>query len=186
MQTSIDRVLDAQHVKRWSLCGASAESNVASHSFNVAALSVAIWQRVFPDDVAGKHNICYMAMLHDIAEVFTGDVPTPTKTAMKAKGVDINHLFEEQGEEMAVSGDAKTIMKLADLIDNWYFISQHGVGIRARIATNEVRDRLIRAIGEASPRIREEAMWVLDYVEMRRSEYEERERAQKAVQRFAV
>lgn len=178
MRTSIDRAMDAQHVKRWSLCALTADSNVASHSFNVAILSVAIYQRVFPDDVAGMHNICYMAMLHDIEEVFTGDIPTPTKTLMRDNGVCPRALFGEY-EEFAIAPDAKTVMKLADLIDNWYFISQHGVGVRARIATNEVRDRLIRAISDAPPGIRDSAMWVLDYVENRRSEYEKREHAAK-------
>lgn len=160
MKTPIVNVLDAQHVKRWSLVGTTAESNVASHSFNVAVLAMEIAKRMSYTPF-GLMGICYNALLHDIAEVFTGDVPTPTKTAMKNKGVNFNELFYNYEDDVMVGNDTRAIVKLADLIDNWYFIDQHGAGARARIAASEVRGRLDAAIDGAPPDMASAARGVL-------------------------
>lgn len=170
MKIAIDRVLDSQHVKRWSLVATTAESNVASHSFNVAAIAMAIYQRIPGATDFGAHSICYHAMLHDVDEVFTGDIPTPTKTAMRAAGVEPNKLFAGQGSNSVIPPHMKPLIKIADLIDNWHFINQHGVGDRARIAVDEVRGRLEGAIDVAPSDLQSAARWVLDHVENRRSD----------------
>lgn len=176
MRTSPDRALDAQHVKRWSLVATTAESTVASHSFNVAVLAMAMCKKMYNTLDIDIKDVCYHAILHDIDEVFTGDIPTPTKVAMREQGVEPNALFS--GQEVSMPGDkVRAIVKMADLIDNWYFISQHGSGARARVAAAEVRRRLDEAIDGASIDLRDAALWTIDYVENRRSEQpEERKR----------
>jgi len=176
MNTTVDRALDAQHVKRWSMVATTAESNVASHSFNVAVIAMAIRSKMFNTNHFSAAEVCYHALLHDIDEVFTGDIPTTTKEAMRHQGVEPNALFE--GQEVTNPPEhIRAIIKLADLIDNWRFISQHGAGARAAIAAAEVRERLVAAIDAAPDDLRQAASWVLDYVENRRSEQpEERER----------
>lgn len=174
MKTSIDRALDSQHVKRWSLVATTAESNVASHSFNVAVIAIAIYQMLPGATPFGAHSISYYAILHDIDEVFTGDIPTPTKTAMRAAGVEPNSLFTGQEANSPMPAEMKALLKIADLIDNWHFINQHGAGVRARIAADEVRGRLDAAIDAASSDLQTASRWVLDYVENRRSEQGDR------------
>lgn len=179
MNTSIDRALDAQHVKRWSLVATTAESNVASHSFNVAVIAIAIWQRMFNKIGISKEQVCYYALLHDIDEVFTGDIPTPTKQAMRRQGVEPNDLFDGQ-ERADIPNKIRDIIKMADLIDNYVFISQHGAGVRAAGAAVEVRGRLADALGGASPDLGRAARETLDYIERRKSEDpEERERLER-------
>jgi len=184
MNTTIDRALDAQHVKRWSLVATTAESNVASHSFNVAVIAMAIRKKMFNTIHFTDAELCYHALLHDIDEVFTGDIPTPTKQAMRFQGVEPNALFE--GQEVTCPPDhLRAIIKLADLIDNWHFISQHGAGARAAIAAADVRERLVEAIDGAPNDLRQAASWVLDYVENRRSEQpDERKRLEAEAKRL--
>jgi 5'-deoxynucleotidase YfbR-like HD superfamily hydrolase len=176
MKTPIDRALDAQHVKRWSLVATTAESNVASHSFNVAVIAMAIRDRMFNTIDIDRRDVCYHALLHDIDEVFTGDIPTPTKMAMRAQGVEPNALFE--GQEVSNPSDKiRAIIKIADLIDNATFISQHGAGVRAAGAASEVEGRLRTALDGASPDLARAGREVLAYIAERRSEHpEERKR----------
>ena len=116
MRTSPDRAYDAQHVKRWSLVATTAESTVASHSFNVAVLAMAIRKQMRNTIDIDVKDVCYYAILHDIDEVFTGDIPTPTKTAMRAQGVEPNTLFP--GQEVAEPTDkVRAVVKMADLIE---------------------------------------------------------------------
>ena len=165
MKTPISNVLDAQHVKRWSLVATTAESNVASHSFNVAMIAMSIAQRMAWTPF-GVMSICYNALMHDIAEVFTGDVPTPTKIAMKQRGVDFNSLFHNH-EDSIMDNETLAIVKLADLIDNWYFIREHGSGVRARLAIDEVRGRLDAALDGAYPEMAGAARAVIRELEER-------------------
>ncbi len=176
MKTPIDRALDAQHVKRWSLVATTAESNVASHSFNVAVIAMAIRDQMKNTIDIDRRDVCYHALLHDIDEVFTGDIPTPTKMAMRAQGVEPNALFE--GQEVSNPPDkVRAIIKIADLIDNYTFICHHGAGVRATGATAEVRGRLVAALDGASPDLGRAGREVLAYIAERRSEHpEERKR----------
>lgn len=169
MRTTIDKALDAQHVKRWTLVATDAESNVASHSFNVAVIAIAIWQAMYNKIHISESELCYHALLHDVDEVFTGDIPTPTKVALRKNGVEPNALFPGQGEDRPPE-EMYRIIKLADLIDNWFFISQHGSGVRAALAAEEVRTRLDDAIEAAPTDLRDAATRVLDYIERRKSD----------------
>lgn len=184
MQTTIDRALDAQHVKRWSLVATTAESNVASHSFNVAVIAMAIRKRMFNTIHFTNAEVCYYALLHDIDEVFTGDLPTPTKMAIRAQGVEPNELFDGQGEK-PIPPHIKLIIKIADLIDNYIFISQHGAGTRAAGAASEVRGRLDEALDGAPPDLQRAGREVLSYIEERKSERpEERSRLEEEGKRL--
>lgn len=184
MKTTVDRALDAQHVKRWSLVATTAESNVASHSFNVAVIAMAIFKEMRNKNHLNKYELCYYALLHDLDEVFTGDMPTPTKTALRQNGVEPNALFPGQGE-VRPPDELYNIIKLADLIDNWFFISQHGSGVRAGIAAAEVRTRLDDAIRGARPDLQRAASHTLDYIERRRSDDpEERKRLETEAKRL--
>lgn len=185
MKTSIDRALDAQHVKRWTLVATAAESNVASHSFNVAVISMALWNEMRNTLHISKYELCYYALLHDLDEVFTGDIPTPTKRALRQKGVEPNDIFIGQGEKRPPE-EMYRIIKMADLIENWFFISQHGSGQRAALAAERARTTLDDAIAAAPIDLRTAAAYVLDYIERRKSdEPEEGERIARYSQTLA-
>ena len=173
----IDKLLDCQHVKRWTLVCTTADSTVASHSFNVACIAMAIRQAMYNTNHFSEQDVCYHALLHDVDESETGDIPTPTKRAIRYAGVEPNHLFETQGLLPDPVAEIKAIIRVADLIDNWFFIHEHGSGGRARSAAAEVRGRLDEAIRDARPDLQQAAVAVLSYIEQRRSDnVEERER----------
>jgi len=168
----IDKLMDCQHVKRWNLVATTIESNVASHSFNVAVLAMAINNRMRNVGDTNEMEICYHAIMHDVDEAETGDMPTPTKAALREAGVNPNALYPTQGKVQPPSAKVRQIIKLADLLENFSFISEYGAGTRARAAAAEVRGRLDEAIGGASEDMADAARWVLAYVQQRRSDEE--------------
>jgi len=177
MQTPIDRALDAQYTKRWTMVGADMDNNVATHSFNVALIAMDIRKRMSYDRAVTEMELCYFAVIHDIKEVYTGDIPTPTKMKMRASGFDPDTFDPDIPEEKQPSPDAASILKAADLIDNYVFIFGHGTGTRARTVAAEASRRLGEYLDAAHPDLRQAAAATLDYVMERKSEHiEERER----------
>lgn len=176
----IDKLLDCQHVKRWTLVATNAPSNVASHSFNVAMIALAIRKKMMNTNHFSDHEVAFYALMHDVDEAETGDMPTPTKAAIRAKGVEPNALFETQRMAPRPIPVVEKIIKLADLIDNYVFISEHGVGARARLAVDEVRGRLEAAIDGAGSDMGPAAHWVLEFILQRKSDTDGEERRKAA------
>lgn len=176
MRMPVDRALDAMTTKRWSLLSTTAESTVADHSFAVAIIAMAIRNKMFNTSHFTEQEVCYYAVIHDIREVLTGDVPTPVKERMRASGLDPDSLYEEIPPEPRPVPMVEQVIKLADLISNYVFIREHGAGARALLAANEVHGRLRRAIDGAAPDLSVAAEWVLNYIAERRSETDAEER----------
>jgi 5'-deoxynucleotidase len=68
-------------IQRWSLMRNTVPENVAEHSFYVALLTHALC--TIARDVFGKEapidRAVTLALFHDVAEVMTGDIPSPVK-----------------------------------------------------------------------------------------------------------
>lgn len=173
--------MDCAYVKRWTMVGTDKESTVASHSFNVAMLAMAIRSRMFNVPGIDEKTVCYFALIHDVKEAYTGDIPTPTKTGMKLAGFDPDHYNKDHADEPSPVDKVQAIIKAADLIDNYIFISEHGIGTRARAAVDEVGGRLDEYLAGASEDLRRAATETLTYVLTRSSDaIEERERLAQA------
>lgn len=170
MKMPIDKCLDALYVQRWSLVGTDKESTVASHSFSVAMIAMEIRKRMYNKIGFSEQEVCYFALTHDIREVLTGDVPTPVKTTMREVGFDPERMYPEIPAEETPGTGIRHIVKAADLIDNYVFISTHGIGTRARVAAIEVGGRLTEFLAGASPDLARAAADTLAYIQERKSD----------------
>lgn len=85
-----------------------------------------------PENWAGK--VAVLALEHDLDEVISGDVPTPAKD----QDSFIRHW----------AGPVTPIMivKMADMVDAYIFIHEHGMGRHANNVTDYCRDRLNEAM----------------------------------------
>lgn len=172
MKTPVDMAYEAQYVKRWSMLSTTADSTVASHSFNVAILAMAIHRKMMNTIPISIYELCYYAVLHDIEEVYTGDIPTPTKVKMRELGFDPNEMSDCPCPEVQPTGMIRDIIKIADLIDNWFWIKNNGTGGRSFAVANEVHGRLLVAMAGAGADLRAGAQKVIQYIQGRTSNEE--------------
>jgi 5'-deoxynucleotidase YfbR-like HD superfamily hydrolase len=73
------------------------------------------------------YEIIKAALLHDLDEIVTGDIPTPTKQKARDNGFEINDLYKSvTGRELG--GDEATIIHLADKMADLYWLWLHALG----------------------------------------------------------
>ena len=108
----------AGNVARYHTLRLAHSENVAQHSFNVVNMLLAI--------TGGKASkqLILAALHHDLGEIETGDIPSPTKKAMGAETKDwlddvedrvLMELFPQ--EYFPLSAEDELLLKLADNMD---------------------------------------------------------------------
>lgn len=132
---AIETVIRAQSVKRWHMVDTTRSQTLAEHSTNVALL-VFLVCRSSPINYFDDSRVAAVAALtHDLAEVFTGDVPTHTKGWLM--GLDeLEDKLAAKEFKIAVNHHTQALIKLCDLADGIRFIRVHGVGSTAKHAEN--------------------------------------------------
>lgn len=148
---SIANVANASNVDRWNSVATFGRQSVAAHSWNVAMycryLAIAIAPDMTPEDTLLLNDI---ALIHDLPEAKTGDIPTPIKRVLEAffpKGQSPLDLIEERvcPPYAYLKGRTKgtylaVILKLGDIMDALHYISVQGMGpVREKIVRERTR-----------------------------------------------
>lgn len=120
----LPNLLRAQDVKRWMIVRTDRPQNLAEHSFNVAIIAGAIACRMGKEPA----HIMARALLHDADEVWTGDIPSVTKQALKDKGFDWKTMEEKKDQFYK---ECAHIIKAADFLDAVNYMAEHGKGRHA-------------------------------------------------------
>ncbi len=126
---ALEAIMRLQAVKRWHMIETSRTQTLAEHSTNVALLATYIAFTSPLNSFSSPHSIAIMALLHDMSESFTGDIPSHSKRHLT--GID-------RLEEGAMPSDFtllrptptandKMLLKICDLADGIRFIRTHGV-----------------------------------------------------------
>jgi len=141
---AIESVMRLQAVKRWHMIDTTRTQNLAEHSANVAVLAAMIAFSA-PNFWFDSHtSIAMAALVHDIAEAFTGDIPSHTKkhlSGIKELEAAVVHPIFELGLE--INDHSKALIKLCDLADGIRFVRLHGVDMTAAHAQEGLEDQLI-------------------------------------------
>jgi len=125
---SLNEILRAQNVKRWSLVATTRPQSVAEHTFNVVMISRSVCTKMGMFD----ELVIKAALEHDLDECITGDIPSPTKRRMEQLGFDFGKLEGVKKNYDRMNADERTIVKCADLIDAIHFLQNFGTGQRAK------------------------------------------------------
>lgn len=141
---TLKQILRASHVRRWNIVATARDQSVAEHIFNVCMIARALCKRLDMDD----REIIKAALEHDLDEVVFGDIPSPMKAKLKSDGININSYVGNIMRKLTPFQE--TILKTADLIDAVHFLQDHAVGSHAEEVCQEVRDRLMKHIDNAT------------------------------------
>lgn len=140
---TIRDALRQSHVTRWGMVQTLRKQSLAEHSCNVAMIAAEIGHRLALPQVEIDRMV-RLAITHDIAEVYTGDVATPLKQSMG------NQYFIELDEMLTFAGlsicdcteEQGKILKIADLIDALLFVQEYGHGEHADSVASRLWDAL--------------------------------------------
>lgn len=146
---ALEAVMRFQAVKRWHMVDTTKIQTLAEHSANVALLATYI-AHTAPEMYFGPSElVTFRALVHDIPEVFTGDVPSHSKkwlTGFK----ELEEAVTPRWYTATVSEDLKLLIKLCDLADGIRFIDIHGVDSTATHAQEGLRKQLDDRFNDAA------------------------------------
>lgn len=134
---NIQNQLRAQYVARWHTVSTTHRQTLAEHSFNVAIITRALLERQNKYNEEFINKATAIALTHDLGEVITGDIPTPTKKRLP-ESVVRNVLHEDH----ITSPLIRSAVKVADLIEANWFIRQHANSDHAQAVAGYVRSLL--------------------------------------------
>jgi 5'-deoxynucleotidase YfbR-like HD superfamily hydrolase len=132
----------AVDVKRWTTVRTTRSQSVAEHSHVVALISMRMCQLLGRPDIL---PLCAAyACIHDLDEVITGDIPSPTKrrfdeTTQKTLGLYSDALAVTYGIDVP---EVKSLVKVAERLEEAWFINEHGASIHAYQVQGNIIDKL--------------------------------------------
>jgi len=133
---SIMDLLALQDVTRWHMVRTGRDQTVADHSWAVTVLALRMAEElVAPLTVDERADLMVYALLHDIHEIETGDLPTPAKTTLEEAGLGhaIRALEEAFWQNRGVPfptwgswGRISTLVAAADKMEAALFYKREG------------------------------------------------------------
>lgn len=146
--------LRLQNVNRWTLIATSRPQSVAEHSYNVAMMVRWACEQL-PTYKIHCGYIAMAALDHDLDEAIFGDVPTPTKSAMRQKGFDFSELESPTDEVLRMNDYEKSVIKACDILESIHFLDNFGIGKRADDVKEELEGNLIEFLSNKPPELRD-------------------------------
>ncbi len=158
MKFSLQDKMRAGHVKRWQIVRVAREQNIAEHMYRVHLIVAEICDRMKVGDHHKYHAIRW-ALMHDLPEVITGDIATPTKHAMRLaipgedplRNVELS--LDSEYRELYTNLNKSdpivlAIVKVADMIEAVDFLVIEAVGPHSVEVLIGIRNNLIAFINE--------------------------------------
>lgn len=125
---ALESVMRLQAVKRWHMIDTTRAQTLAEHSANVAMLVLLI-SKTAPINFFSGHAVI-AALVHDLPEAFTGDIPSHTKKYLD--GIhELEHATMNKVFDIDMNDHDRLLIKLCDLADGIRFIRLHGVDMTA-------------------------------------------------------
>jgi len=127
---SVAEYLRLSHVKRWSIVKTADTQTVAEHSWRVCAIFVKWAPLIGLAEQEIADGLMY-GLFHDVHEVRTGDMPTPTKSPeLKALLTSYEEQIAPEVTEMErkLTLKAKDLLRFADTVEAILYLRVNGLG----------------------------------------------------------
>lgn len=141
-RAGIEAVQRMQAVKRWHMIDTTRQQTLAEHSANVALLSWYIATTAPGMHFGPGDRIASLALRHDLAEVYTGDIPSHSKKHLSGLDTLEDRVLPSVFKSDGVSDDQHLLIKLCDLADGIRFVRLHGVGVTSKHAEDRLYKQL--------------------------------------------
>lgn len=142
-------VYRASDVSRWQIVKTTRRQSVAEHSYHVAMIARGLCRRM--DCVYLQDRVVNYALLHDLAEVVTGDIAPPLKRVLGTERLgELESRIRVDGEAIDEAERVKYIVKMADLIEAVKFLDDHACNDHGR----RIRDQLAARVDRGGAIVR--------------------------------
>lgn len=142
---AVETVMRLHAVKRWHMIDTTRQQTLAEHSANVALLAMMIAKTAPINYFDDSNTIAAAALVHDIEEAFTGDIPSHTKKRLQ--GIDtLEKEVLHPAFKVEININSISLIKLCDLADGIRFVRLHGVDMTATHAQEGLEDQMIDRI----------------------------------------
>ena len=152
MDLTLREKLRSGHVKRWHIVRVNRDQTLAEHSYRVWLVAMDLSKRFFPGlQPETLQLINDWALWHDLTEVITGDIVTPTKKKHISGNPDMLISDEYDALFKKVDGTiVKVIVKIADLIESAMFLNTEGLGAHAHSVKIGIIDDIDKLLSSSS------------------------------------
>lgn len=131
--TKPSEFLRASHIDRWGIVQVAVRQSIAEHMWRVWQL-VTHWGPLVGLNPMEQADAEHLALVHDLAEIRTGDAPTPHKTPALKKHLDA---IEEQIvpyvtlHQQTCNERVLALVKFCDTAEAVLFLHVNGLGTHA-------------------------------------------------------
>lgn len=148
---SFQDVMNLSNIKRWGIIDMSREQSVAEHSYNVTMISLYIIGNMDFEDPDGilEYMTINWALVHDLPEIASGDIPTPMKAFLKDS---IDQMEKEkylnwyEFKETVNGSLSQKIVKIADFVDAIQFAEKYCIDLRKDKIVGEMLDKMAKVV----------------------------------------
>lgn len=143
--TELEIMLRLPSIMRWQIVRVYKNQSVAEHSYRVWLLATHLYDAVFttPHNSFERELVQHWALLHDVDEVLTGDIPSTVKTLLEEVQPGIVQRFTDRvmvdlpTASEARAGIANTVagllVKIADNVEAILYLQENGMGDTAPV-----------------------------------------------------
>ncbi len=125
----LNDLLALSHVPRWSIISHARPQSVADHTFRVMVIATELSSRL---NVPLHMQDLLYALEHDAHESWTADIPAPMKAKIENFGFLLGGIRDWMKKGPHPTGyDQHNLIKLADKIEAYTFITKNGEGMQA-------------------------------------------------------
>lgn len=146
---AMESVLRMQSVTRWHMLETSSGQSLSAHSANVALLAMLIASTAPAFYFDPPSDVAAAALIHDIAEVFTGDIPSHMKAHLtgldKVEEAVIHPVFI-----VPVNPNTQALIKLCDMADAVRFIWKHATDATGEAVYESIFEQMTDKLTEVS------------------------------------